>query len=111
DEDMTQGLKEQLDGMLIFAGLFAGVNSAFLALTIPLLSADPADDTNALLAQNNAILMQLLVGNNGTVASNPVLPSAEFTPSHNIFTINTLFSLSLAFAIISSFLAMLGRQW
>ncbi|KIO34021.1 hypothetical protein M407DRAFT_17277 [Tulasnella calospora MUT 4182] len=111
DEDLTQGLKEQLDGMLIFAGLFAGVNSAFLALTIPLLSADPADDTNALLAQNNAILMQLLMGRNDTVPANPALPSAEFSPSHDIFTINTLFSLSLAFAIISSFLAMLGRQW
>ncbi|KAG8916799.1 hypothetical protein FRC01_002864 [Tulasnella sp. 417] len=111
DDDMTQGLKEQLDGMLIFAGLFAGVNSAFLALTLPLLSADPADDTNALLAQNNAILMQLLMGKNDSVPANPVLPSTEFSPSHDIFTVNTLFSLSLAFAIISSFLAMLGRQW
>ncbi|KAG8927235.1 hypothetical protein FRC00_002215 [Tulasnella sp. 408] len=111
DEDMTQGLKEQLDGMLIFAGLFAGVNSAFLALTIPLLSADPADDTNALLAQNNAILVQLLMGRNDTIPANLVLPSTEFSPSHDIYTINTLFSLSLAFAIISSFLAMLGRQW
>ncbi|KAG8921317.1 hypothetical protein FRC01_000313 [Tulasnella sp. 417] len=110
-DDMTQGLKEQLDGMLIFAGLFAGVNSAFLALTLPLLSADPSDDTNALLAQNNAILMQLLMGRNDSVPANPVLPSTGFSPSHDIFTINTLFSLSLAFAIISSFLAMLGRQW
>ncbi|KAG8921316.1 hypothetical protein FRC01_000312 [Tulasnella sp. 417] len=111
DDDMTQGLKEQLDGMLIFAGLFAGVNSAFLALTIPLLSADPADDANALLAQNNAILMQLLMGRNDSVPANPVLPSTDFSPSHDIFTINTLFSLSLVFAIISSFLAILGRQW
>ncbi|KAG8927236.1 hypothetical protein FRC00_002216 [Tulasnella sp. 408] len=111
DEDMTQGLKEQLDGMLIFAGLFAGVNSAFLALTIPLLSADPADDTNALLAQNNAILIQLLMGRNDTIPANPVLPSTEFSPSQDIYTINTLFSLSLSFAVISSFLAMLGRQW
>ncbi|KAG9045667.1 hypothetical protein FS837_005879 [Tulasnella sp. UAMH 9824] len=81
DEDMTQGLKEQLDGMLIF------------------------------VTQNNAILIQLLMGRNDTIPANPVLPSTEFSPSHDIYTINTLFSLSLAFAIISSFLAMLGRQW
>lgn len=93
------------------AGLFAGVNSAFLALTIPLLSADPADDTNALLAQNNALLMQLLMGRNDTPPSNSILPSAEFSPSRDIFMINALFSLSLAFAIITSFLAVLGRQW
>ncbi|KIO21626.1 hypothetical protein M407DRAFT_28767 [Tulasnella calospora MUT 4182] len=111
DEDMTKGLKEQLDGMLIFAGLFAGVNTAFLALTIPLLSAEPAEDTNALLAQNNALLMQLVTGRNDIVPADLILPSAKFSPSHNILTINTLFSLSLAFAIISSFLAVLGRQW
>ncbi|KAG8962896.1 hypothetical protein FRC05_005066 [Tulasnella sp. 425] len=111
DDDMTNGLKEQLDGMLIFAGLFAGVNTAFLALTIPLLSADPADDTNALLAQNNAILIQLVSGRNDTVPANSPVPSTSFSPSHDIFTINALFALSLAFAIISSFLAVLGRQW
>ncbi|KAG9018535.1 hypothetical protein FRB90_011511 [Tulasnella sp. 427] len=111
DEDMVKGLKEQLDGMLIFAGLFAGVNSAFLALTLPLLSADPADDTNALLAQNNAILLQFLSGRNDTIPAQAALPSAGFSPARDILTINALFSLSLAFAIISSFLAVIGRQW
>ncbi|KAG8957152.1 hypothetical protein FRC00_004409 [Tulasnella sp. 408] len=111
DDDMVTGLKEQLDGMLIFAGLFAGVNTAFLALTIPLLSPDPADDTNALLSQNNAILIQLLAGRNDSVPASPPLPSKSFSPSPDIFIINALFALSLAIAIISSFLAVLGRQW
>ncbi|KAG8915729.1 hypothetical protein FRC00_000825 [Tulasnella sp. 408] len=111
DEDMVKGLKEQLDGMLIFAGLFAGVNSAFLALTLPLLSADPSDDISALLAQNNAILIQMATGSNDSIPANSRLPSTEFSPSRDIFAVNALFSLSLAFAIISSFLAVLGRQW
>ncbi|KIO19985.1 hypothetical protein M407DRAFT_50292, partial [Tulasnella calospora MUT 4182] len=93
------------------AGLFAGVNTAFLALTLPLLSADSADDISALLVQNNAILTQLVTGRNDTLPTTPTLPSAGFSPSRDIFTINALFSLSLAFAIISSFLAVLGRQW
>ncbi|KAG9045726.1 hypothetical protein FS837_005774 [Tulasnella sp. UAMH 9824] len=111
DDDMVTGLKEQLDGMLIFAGLFAGVNTAFLALTIPLLSPDPTDDTNALLSRNNAILVQLLTGRNDSVPASPPLPSTSFSPSPDIFIINALFALSLAIAIISSFLAVLGRQW
>ncbi|KAG8943561.1 hypothetical protein FRC04_002786 [Tulasnella sp. 424] len=122
DDDMTSGLKEQLDGILIFpvpfnarftpqAGLFATVNTAFLALTIPLLSADPADDNKALLAQNNALLMQLVLGRNDTVPADSPLPSTTFSPSRDIFTINALFALSLTFAIMSSFLAVLGRQW
>ncbi|KAG8901566.1 hypothetical protein FRC01_009808, partial [Tulasnella sp. 417] len=111
DEDMTNGLKEQLDGLLIFAGLFAGVNSAFLALTLPLLSADPADDTNALLQQSNAILLQLASGRNDTLPAARPLPSESFSPPNSVFTVNVLFSLSLTFALISSFLAVLGRQW
>lgn len=129
DEDLTKALKEQLDGLLIFvspltffnlekdaengfqAGLFAGVNSAFLALTLPLLSADPADDTNALLAQNNAILLQLALGRNDSLPTGSIVPSATFAPSAKVVTVNVLFSLSLTFAIISSFVAVLGRQW
>ncbi|KAG8985314.1 hypothetical protein FRB90_004784, partial [Tulasnella sp. 427] len=111
DEDMVKSLKGQLDGILIFAGLFAGVNTAFLALTLPLLSASPADDANALLVQNNAILMQLASGRNDSTVLNPILPSTSFTPSTAIFNVNVLFSLSLAFTVMSSFLAVLGRQW
>ncbi|KAG8965324.1 hypothetical protein FRC00_005352 [Tulasnella sp. 408] len=111
DENMVKGLKEHLDGLLIFAGLFAGVNSAFLALTLPLLSADPLDDTNALLLQNNALLLHLALGRNVTPPMNIVLPSSTFAASSNILAINTLFSISLAFALISSFLAVFGRQW
>ncbi|KAG8912544.1 hypothetical protein FRC01_005045 [Tulasnella sp. 417] len=104
DEDMVKSLKSQLDGILIFAGLFAGVNSAFLGLTLPEMSADPADDTNALL-------LQLVTGGNGTIQSAADLPSATFPPPPNIFPINVLFSLSLTLAIVASFLAVLGEQW
>lgn len=55
--------------------------------------------------------MQMSSERNSTVQGNSELPSAGFTPSTNIFAINALFGLSLAFAIISSFLAVLGRQW
>ncbi|KAG8948923.1 hypothetical protein FRC00_008397, partial [Tulasnella sp. 408] len=104
DEDMVKSLKSQLDGILIFAGLFAGVNSAFLALTLPEMSADPVDDTNALL-------LQLITGGNGTIRSSEDLPSASFAPSPGIFPVNVLFSFSLTLALICSFLAVLGQQW
>ncbi|KAG8965463.1 hypothetical protein FRC00_002710 [Tulasnella sp. 408] len=111
DDDMVKGLKEQLDGILIFAGLFAGVNSGFLALTLPLMNPDPAHDTNALLRENNAILLQLASGRNDTLPSLAALPSETFEPADKVLSINVLFSVSLTFAIISSFLAVLGRQW
>ncbi|KIO27032.1 hypothetical protein M407DRAFT_23722 [Tulasnella calospora MUT 4182] len=103
DEDMTKTIKENLDGMLIFAGLFAGVNSGFLTLTLPRMSADPSDDTNALLLQ--------LVQGAGNSANAPRLPSADFAPPSDIFIVNILFSLSLTCAVAASFFAVLGRQW
>lgn len=68
------------------------------------MSADPAKDTNALL-------LQLVAGGNSAIRSVNDLPSAAFTPSPGIFPVNILFSLSLTFAIICSFLAVLGEQW
>ncbi|KAG9029875.1 hypothetical protein FS837_003451 [Tulasnella sp. UAMH 9824] len=104
DEELVKNLKAQLDGILIFAGLFAGVNTAFLALTLPQLSANPADDANALL-------LQIALGGNGSITSAADLPSASFTPPSGIYRINVLFSVSLILALLSSFLATLGQQW
>ncbi|KAG8964572.1 hypothetical protein FRC00_001819 [Tulasnella sp. 408] len=104
DEDLTKRLKAQLDSLLIFAGLFAGVNSAFLALTLPIMTADPADDTNALL-------LQLDQGGNATINSKTDLPSATFSPPDAIYPVNMLFAVSLTCALMSSFLAVLGQQW
>ncbi|KAG8937422.1 hypothetical protein FRC00_005740 [Tulasnella sp. 408] len=104
DEDLVKSLKAQLDGILIFAGLFAGVNSAFLALTLPQMSANPADDTNALL-------LQIAVGGSTNITSAADLPSASFTPPPGIYPINVLFSVSLTLALLSSFMAVLGQQW
>ncbi|KAG8912117.1 hypothetical protein FRC01_005283 [Tulasnella sp. 417] len=104
DDDMVKSLKGQLDGILIYAGLFAGVNSAFLALTLPEMSPDPADDTNALL-------LQLVTGGNGNITSVDDLPSASFSPASGIFPVNILFSLSLTLALLAAFLAVLGQQW
>ncbi|KAG9043994.1 hypothetical protein FS837_008914 [Tulasnella sp. UAMH 9824] len=104
DEDLVNNLKSQLDGILIFAGLFAGVNSTFLALTLPELSADPADDTNALL-------LQIALSGNGTITSAADLPSASFAPPSRIYLVNVFFSVSLMLALFSSLLAVLGQQW
>ncbi|KAG8924891.1 hypothetical protein FRC01_010924 [Tulasnella sp. 417] len=104
DEDMVTSLKSQLDGILIFAGLFAGVNSAFLAFTLPQLSADPAEDTNALL-------FQIMLGGNSTIRTPADLPSASFSPPAGAYPINVLFSMSLTLALLGSFLAVLGQQW
>ncbi|KAG8945301.1 hypothetical protein FRC04_001078 [Tulasnella sp. 424] len=91
DDDTVKGLKEQLDGLLIFSR--------------------PPDDTNALLRENNAILLQLALGRNDSLPSAQALPSETFSPAGKVLTVNVLFSVSLTLALISSFMAVLGRQW
>ncbi|KAG8907320.1 hypothetical protein FRC01_007729 [Tulasnella sp. 417] len=68
DAEIVKRLKDNLDGLLVFvcyrsspvavsltnpfqAGLFAGVNTAFLALTLVLLDPEPIDDISDLLQQ------------------------------------------------------------
>ncbi|KAG8919471.1 hypothetical protein FRC01_001282 [Tulasnella sp. 417] len=100
DEEMVKRLKENLDGMLVFAGLFAGVNSAFLAFTLELVSPDPFDDISSLL-------QQIMEG----LRSPTSLPSMSFTPPLKAILINALFILSLSSALFASFFAVLGKQW
>ncbi|KAG9016297.1 hypothetical protein FRB90_003377, partial [Tulasnella sp. 427] len=102
DDDMVKSLKDNLDGLLTFTGLFAGVNTAFLALSLPLMSPDPQDDTNALLTK-------LVRGNSSSL--NTRLPSDDFMPPPNALLVNVLFAMSLTCALLASFFAVLGRQW
>ncbi|KIO18417.1 hypothetical protein M407DRAFT_31921 [Tulasnella calospora MUT 4182] len=99
DDDLVKSSKLSLT-----AGLFAGVNSAFLALTLPQMSANPIDDTNALLLQ--------LVTQESIQALTPAdLPSASFHPVAGILSVNILLSISLTVAIFCAFLAVLAQQW
>lgn len=75
------------------------------------MSADPVDDTNALLQQTNAILLQMALQRNISAENLVALPSATFSPQKDLYVVNVLFAVSLSFALISSFLAVLGRQW
>lgn len=68
------------------------------------MSADPADDTNALL-------FQLVAGGTRNITTRDDLPSASFSPSSGMLYINILFSLSLTLALLAAFLAVLGQQW
>ncbi|KAG8960290.1 hypothetical protein FRC03_006803 [Tulasnella sp. 419] len=103
DQDFAGGLHKQLDSLLTFAGLFSGINTGFIVLSLDLLSPTPGDETNALLrlllSQNNIsddILQE---------ASEPwVLKSAGVRSSFFL-------SASLSFGLLTSVGAILGKQW
>ncbi|KAG8965453.1 hypothetical protein FRC00_002700 [Tulasnella sp. 408] len=121
DDNYVNELKEQLEGLLIFAtdettpkaGLFAGINTAFLLSSLP----SPTDRTNILLQNTNTILLNIALGTNYGLPyslSPPGRPVEWFPsdfPSEDPWDSSFWFSISLTLTLISSFFLILGREW
>lgn len=84
--------------------MFSAINSGFLAFSIPMLSDDPA-------AQTNNLLKLLIQGANNSTLTAADLAPPSFTPTSDGVHVNQLFSLSLSLSILASFGALLGQQW
>ncbi|KAG9025090.1 hypothetical protein FRB95_010582 [Tulasnella sp. JGI-2019a] len=103
DKDMVGALNANLDSLLIFAGLFSGVNSAALFYSIGGLSPNPIDDTNALLR------LLITQSGNGTTPNSGLLapPPQQSAPVR----MNTFFAASLVTSLMAAFGAVLAKQW
>ncbi|KAG8854693.1 hypothetical protein FRB96_007378 [Tulasnella sp. 330] len=100
---MIARLNTNLDVLLIFAGLFSAVNTAFIVVALATLSANPADETNHLL--------RLLVMNvsNYTLAESDLIP--PFTPGQGAVRQNCTFFASLCCSLLAATGAVLAKQW
>ncbi|KAK7062920.1 hypothetical protein VNI00_000418 [Paramarasmius palmivorus] len=104
DDEKVQNWKEDIDTLLVFAGLFSAVVTAFVIESYQWLDEDPADTTVALLTQ---ISKQL---------GNPSMPfedlsSSPFHASSLSIRVNTFWFLSLILSLASGLFALLGKQW
>ncbi|EEB99992.1 hypothetical protein MPER_00173, partial [Moniliophthora perniciosa FA553] len=103
DEDMVKGWRDDIDTLLVFAGLFSAVVTAFAIESYQWLDEDPADTTVALLTQ------LLLVQVNG---SQPVsFEPTPFKPDASSIRINIFWFLSLIFSLTSALFGLLCKQW
>ncbi|KAG9003465.1 hypothetical protein FRB93_011089 [Tulasnella sp. JGI-2019a] len=103
DKDMTGSLNTNLDVLLIFAGLFSAVNTAFIVVTLTALSANPADETNHLLR------LLLMNSNNLTLTENDLSP--PFVPGRAAIRQNCIFFASLSCSLLAAIGAVLAKQW
>ncbi|KAG7098095.1 hypothetical protein E1B28_000069 [Marasmius oreades] len=101
DEDMVGGYKEDIDTLLVFAGLFSAVVTAFTIESYQWLKENPQDTTVTLLQQISYWQM------NGTALPQP----PTFTPSSSDIRINTFWFLSLIIALVDALFALLCKQW
>ncbi|KAK1235341.1 hypothetical protein PQX77_001442 [Marasmius sp. AFHP31] len=100
DEGLVGGWKDDIDTLLVFAGLFSAVVTAFTIESYKWLQEAPEDTTVTLLKQ---ISQQL----NGTSVPDP----DEFTVSSSVVAINVLWFLSLIIALVDALFALLCKQW
>ncbi|KAJ7159961.1 hypothetical protein C8R43DRAFT_1124327 [Mycena crocata] len=106
DKGLLESWKSDMQGLLIFAGLFSASLTAFLIESYKTLTPDPADNTVLFLAQ---ISQQLAASANGTTFNIP--PSVPFTPLASSVLCNILWFISLGLALTSALIATLVEQW
>ncbi|KAG8897578.1 hypothetical protein FRB99_008058 [Tulasnella sp. 403] len=104
DKEMLKSMNSNLDILLTFAGLFSGVNSGFIALSLALFNPSSSDTTHTLL--------RLLVTHvdNSTLTHDELFPSASPSPAGTT-RVNCLFSASLVISLIVSLGSIIGKQW
>ncbi|KAH9960015.1 hypothetical protein BC827DRAFT_1133867, partial [Russula dissimulans] len=118
DVARIQALKDDMDGLLIFAGLFSSVLSAFVFPKIQDLQVNPANQSVYYQQQSSQFLAQISqqIAAIGTqVSINPIpiplSPFPSFRPSTPNRTVNVLWLLSLICSLFAALLATLIQQW
>ncbi|KAK7677499.1 hypothetical protein QCA50_019505 [Cerrena zonata] len=117
DEERIKVVNEDIDALLVFAGLFSAVLSAFVIETYQNLQEDPIAENIRILTQISSQLASLAVtGNfiNSTAPSYTLSSSASsssLTTQVSFVRINTLWSCSLALSLVTASLGILVKQW
>ncbi|KAJ7643457.1 hypothetical protein DFH06DRAFT_1213273, partial [Mycena polygramma] len=106
DRSLVESWRSDMEGMLIFAGLFSAGLTAFLTESYKTLVPDSGDSTASILAQ---ISLQLSASANGTTYHVP--PPMPFTPTTSSLICNVLWFLSLGLSPTCALIATLLEQW
>uniref|UniRef100_A0A0W0G9D8 DUF6535 domain-containing protein n=1 Tax=Moniliophthora roreri TaxID=221103 RepID=A0A0W0G9D8_MONRR len=103
DEDMVKGWRDDIDTLLVFAGLFSAVVTAFVIESYQWLDEDPADTTVTLLAH----LISVQVNGSQSASFEPT----QFKPDASSIRINVFWFLSLILSLTSALFGLLCKQW
>ncbi|KAK1233515.1 hypothetical protein PQX77_003326 [Marasmius sp. AFHP31] len=105
DADRCKGWREDIDTLLVFAGLFSAVVTAFTVESYQWLDTDPEDATAEVLIH---IVNHLNLGLN---ASLPTTLPSEFGPPASSIRINICWFLSLTISLTAVIIGILCKQW
>ncbi|KAJ7480698.1 hypothetical protein FB451DRAFT_1394771 [Mycena latifolia] len=106
DKSLVESWKSDMEGMLIFAGLFSASLTAFIIESYKTLTPDSGDATVQLLSQ---ISQQLSAAANGTTFTVPA--PIVFKPAVTSMVCNALWFISLGLSLTCALIATLLEQW
>ncbi|KAH9971816.1 hypothetical protein BGW80DRAFT_1174037, partial [Lactifluus volemus] len=108
DTAMVKGWKADMDGILIYTGVFSVTVAAFVIESVKLLQPDSSAVTAQLLRQAT---QQLAAISNGVHLVTPPTTDDAFRPPHYAVRVNILWFLSLCLGLSCALLATLVQQW
>ncbi|KAI3609228.1 hypothetical protein WG66_010568 [Moniliophthora roreri] len=105
DADLCARWEKDIDALLVFAGLFSAVVTAFAVESYQTLQPDPNESVVRLLAH-----ISLQLASPSTPALEP-LKEENFTATSSSIRINIFYFLSLIFSLAAAHLSILCKQW
>ncbi|KJA15645.1 hypothetical protein HYPSUDRAFT_97051, partial [Hypholoma sublateritium FD-334 SS-4] len=108
DKAQCEAWKDEVQNLLIFAGLFSAVVTAFVIATYPNLQADPNVTIIQLLSRISNSLESPL--NSSSPALQPS-PFPSFSPASSTIRINIYFFISLILSLATVLIGIVSLQW
>ncbi|KAG8912868.1 hypothetical protein FRC00_003586 [Tulasnella sp. 408] len=102
DKDTIKTLSDNLDILLIFAGLFSAVNTSFIIMSLTTLVQDPNAESTQLLR---------LIAQGRTNLTTEEMAPPRFSASSEAVSVNCFFAASLASSLLTAFGAVMAKQW
>ncbi|PBK78673.1 hypothetical protein ARMSODRAFT_925129 [Armillaria solidipes] len=112
DANMVEEIRDNVDVLLVFAGLFSAVVTTFVVQTSQNLQADYAQVSASLLFE--LLLVQRAIVNGSPVQTIPVSslnPQTAFVPAATDVWVNGLWFTSLFLSLTTALVAVLVKQW
>ncbi|KAI0341642.1 hypothetical protein BDW22DRAFT_1443210 [Trametopsis cervina] len=112
DKDQIEGIKNDIDTLLVFIGLFSAVLTAFLIAAFTLLQEDVPTATLTTLRQMSAQNANYTIEGDFVHSISPAPTSfTQFEPTANAIRINDLWIASLLISLITASFGILVKQW
>ncbi|KAF9467945.1 hypothetical protein BDZ94DRAFT_1318466 [Collybia nuda] len=112
DEEMCRGWREEIDTLLVFAGLFSAAVTAFTIESYHWLQEDPDKISNQILTQISIHLVSLNSINTTAIPSASKLQVSDpFTGSTSAIRINAFWFTSLTLGLTAVLIGILCKQW